>query len=130
MSKHIRQLFEMTRPDGLKFDLMSQVIERLGQDQKRQARRNFFVFGLVDIFSAMVLVSSSFYLFKLIASSGFYNYLSLLWSDGGMISLYWHELLLSLIESLPVLGLIVLLGGTLALLLSLAKTITSFKLAY
>ena len=130
MSKDIRQLFEATRVASFAPGLEGQVLARIGREQKKLAQRKLLIFGLVDVFSATGLVATGFYLANLLASSGFYNYLSLLWSDGGAPASYWQELLLSLVESLPLLGLTAFLAVVLILMLSLAKTVTNFKLFY
>ncbi|MFA5022753.1 MAG: hypothetical protein WC385_02615 [Candidatus Paceibacterota bacterium] len=130
MSQNIRKLFEATQAVGLSADLDERVYARLEQEQKKLAKRHLLIFGLADAFSAVGLVVSVFYLVNLSAGSGFYNYLSLFWSDGGSIALYWHELALSLVESLPMLGVIIFLGVALILLLSLAKTLSNLKAFY
>jgi len=130
MSKNIRQLFEATKAAELSAGLMALVLVRLQREQKKRARRNLLIFGLADVFSATGLMTTCFYSANLLASSGFYNYLSLLWSDGGAVALYWRELLLSLIESLPLLGLTAFLVVVLVLIISLAKTLANLKLFY
>lgn len=129
MSQNIKELFELTR-HNLEPSLVVKTMERLEKYQQRSARRQIFVFGLIDIISILGLVMTGFYSVRLMISSGFNQYLSLLWSDGAFLSFYWHDLLLSLVESLPVLGLVALLGGLVVFLFSLSKTIINFKLAY
>jgi hypothetical protein len=130
MSKNIRQLFKVTKVSDSAIGLEGRVLAHLKQEQKCFARRNLVVFGLVDLLSASGLIASGFYLASLSASSGFYNYLSLLWLDRGVVIGYWQELLFSLMDSLPVVGVIAFLAVALALILSLAKTMANFKLFY
>lgn len=128
MSQNIRKLFEATQVVGLSAGLDKLVYCRLEQEQKKRAKRRLLIFGLADLLSVSGLVASFLYLVNLMVGSGFYNYLSLVWSDRGSLALYWHELLLSIVESLPVLGVITFLGVALILLLSLSKTLVNFKL--
>ncbi|MFA5000699.1 MAG: hypothetical protein WC531_00520 [Candidatus Paceibacterota bacterium] len=130
MSKNIKELFNLLGPNDLPADLAGLTLARLEREQKKRARRNLLIFGAVDIFSVVGLVTAGLSLVNLLASSSFYNYLSLLWSDSGTLALYWQELLLSLVESLPFLGLTVFLAIILVMLISLAKTLTNFKLFY
>ncbi|MFA6254314.1 MAG: hypothetical protein WC640_03680 [Candidatus Paceibacterota bacterium] len=130
MSQNIRKLFGATEVAGLAPGLDKLVYARLEREQKRLAKRNLLAFGLADILSAAGLVAICLYLANLMASSSFYNYFSLLWSDGGAVTSYWQELVLSLVESLPILGLIAFLAVALAFLLSLNKTMSSFKSFY
>ena len=130
MSQNIKKLFNLTDQANSPVGLADLVLARLGQEQKKHARRNLLIFGAVDIFSIAGLVLAGLSLVNLLASSSFYNYLSLLWSDSGTLALYWQELLMSLVESLPFLGLTVFLVVILVTMVSLAKTLTNFKLFY
>lgn len=130
MSKSIRQLFEASQIELSVSNLEGWVFACLEKEQKSLARRRLLVFGLADVLSGAGLALSSLYLFNLLRTSGFYHYVSLFWSDFGLVNLYWQELLLSLVESLPMLGVIVSLVVTLALIFSLAKTVSNFKLFY
>ena len=128
MSQNIRKFFELARRGDLPVALTGLVLARIEQEKKRRARRELMIFGLADIFSFSGLVASCFYLANLLAGSGFYNYLSLLWSDGGAVAPYSSELFLSLVDSLPWLGLTIFLAVVLVLILSLAKTLANLKL--
>ncbi len=130
MSKNIKQLFEITQISAPGADLEARVFSRIEKEKKFLARRSLLIFTLADVLSGAGLVLSFSYLFKLLATSGFYHYASLFWSDLGTASLYWQELLLSLVESLPMLGVIAFLMVTLVLIFSLAKTVSNFKLFY
>ncbi len=99
------------------------VLARLNREQKRQAKIQLVIFALVDILALSGLVASVIYLSSLFAKSGFIQYLSLIVSDGGLLFSYWRELVLSLAESLPVLGLIAFLFIITVLVWSIAKTI-------
>lgn len=130
MSKDIRQLFDATKVERSPLGLERTVLLRLDVEQKRLTKRNLFLFGLADLFSLTGLVISFSYLLKLMVGSGFYSYLSLAWLEKGFVLSYWHELSLSLIESLPVVGALVFLAIGLVFLLSLSKTLNNLKSFY
>lgn len=129
MSKDIRELFETTRVVGLLPGLEDKVLLRLEQEQKKRWRQNLVFFGIVDVFSIAGLVAVFYYLINLMTSSGFYYYLSLLWLDQGALAFYWQEALLSIVESLPWLGLTIFLMTVFVAVFSLVKTFSSFRLA-
>ena len=130
MSKNIQQLFESSRADTLSPGLESRVLARLEKEKKSLARRNLFIFGAADVLSGAGLVLTLIYVANLFVTSGFYNYISLFWSDTGAIGVFWQEMLLSLVESLPVLGLMAFLSVAAVLIFSLSKTIINFRLFY
>ncbi len=107
--------------------LESRVLARLNEEQQRAAKFRLFVFALLDALSLLGLVASLVYLARVFAESGFSQYLSLLFSDGGSLLSYWRELVLSLAESLPALGLLAFLFVTLILIWSMAKTIINVR---
>ena len=62
--------------------------------------------------SALSIIASVPIISQIITSftqSGFYNYLSIIFSDGDVAIVYWKEILLTLAESLPVFAIISLL---------------------
>lgn len=130
MSKSIRQLFEISQTKLPLANLEGRIFARLAEEEKRLARRRLFVFGLADVLSGVGLVLSLVYVASLFITSSFYHYAALFWSDFGVAGLFWRELLLSLVESLPMLGIITSLVVALVLIFSLAKTIANFKLFY
>ncbi len=70
------------------------------------------VFSFVGFFPAFKLLLSDF------AQSGFYQYLSLVFSDGHITS-YWKEIILSITESIPMISLTLSLALVFIFILSL-----------
>ena len=70
----------------------------------------FVTFIATTLVSSVALVVATIRLWSDLAQSGFYQYFSLLLSDGATLSLYWKQLGLSLVESLPLLNLAILLS--------------------
>jgi hypothetical protein len=58
---------------------------------------------------------------------GFFKYLSLAFSDSGVIALYWKEYVLSLADSLPIASLVVSLFLLFILFISIRRASRQFK---
>lgn len=71
-------------------------------------------------FAGITLVTAN--LLGSLSNSGFSYYLSLIFTDAGLLVTYWSDFLLSMIESLPILPL-GLLFGSLLILLESARSI-------
>lgn len=103
---------------GLEQDIISKIrkLERKGLFIKQS------IFGAVALVSFAGIIPSGLYIAKALSTSGLSGYLSLMFSDVGALS-YWKELALSILESLPFLGLAIGLGVTGLFLWSLLKTV-------
>jgi len=60
-------------------------------------------------------------------TTGFYNYLSLAFSDSGIIATYWKEYILSLVDSLPILSIILSFSLLFVLFISIKRVSYQFK---
>jgi hypothetical protein len=86
-------------------------------------------FGYLSL-SILSLSGSVFSIKSLITQSlrlGFYDYLSLAFSDGGVIAKYWKEYTLSLVDSLPVISLMLSFFLLFILFISIRRTAFQFK---
>ena len=89
--------------------------------RRKMVRWNTFSYLSLGILS---LSGSIFSIRDLITQSsqlGFYRYLSLILSDGGVVATYWKEYILTLIDSLPVVSLVLSLALLFALFISVKK---------
>lgn len=77
---------------------------------KYMARLKLWAFALVGFISFVGLVPALKTLSGDLAQSGFYEYFSLIFSDGGSVLSYWKELVFSLAESLPTVSIILTLS--------------------
>ncbi|MGE5393041.1 MAG: hypothetical protein ACM3NH_04850 [Candidatus Saccharibacteria bacterium] len=106
---------EIAVPDGLLHKIMDRIeIER----RKALARRRLGIF--VAFLSLIALLSYPVWrTFQAEASySGFFHYLSLAFSDFGLVTDYWQDYSLGLLETLPVvstIGLLAIVFGIIAL---------------
>lgn len=76
----------------------------------RIIRIQFAFLGSAIFTSFIALIPAFQYTIQEFYQSGFYQYFSLIFSDGGTLILYWQEFVLSLAESLPLLGITAVLG--------------------
>lgn len=91
---------EINLPEGL----TQAVLWQIEMERRRIARFRFVGMGAVAGLSALAMVPTAQYTMAEFYQSGFYQYSSLLFSDGGSALSYWKELTLILAESAPLLG--------------------------
>jgi hypothetical protein len=78
--------------------------------------------SFISLFPTLKQLGASF------SRSGFYEYFSLAFSDGGGVALsYWKEISLSLVESLPTLSIILFLTIVFILIISLRFMARNFR---
>lgn len=86
---------------------------------KHTVQLKLWAFAATGIASLIGLVPAFKILSNDLAQSGFYEYFSLIFSNGGSILFYWKELVFSLAESLPTMSIILTLSLIFILILSL-----------
>ena len=109
--------------------LMPAILQRVKILQKRAVRVRFALESTLAGGSFTALVYVGVYAWHSFNQSGFYEYLSLVSSDSATLVHYWRELSLSLIETLPIISLIVLLATASAFAWSFMKTIQNARSA-
>ncbi|MFA6050040.1 MAG: hypothetical protein WC761_02480 [Candidatus Paceibacterota bacterium] len=81
------------------------ILQRLHLLERRALRIRLFLLSTVSILSLTGVIASFFSLGRAIARSGFSEYMYLVLSDYTILTTYWKEISLSLLETLPVLSL-------------------------
>jgi hypothetical protein len=89
-------------------ELIHMILVRIERARRRAARLRLVALGTVMAVSGMTLVPALTYTSREFYTSGFYDYLSLIFSDGALALSHWQEISLSLAESLPSIALLVL----------------------
>ena len=84
-------------------------------------------YSLIGVLSLGGFVFMSFYLKEQFALSGFFEYVSLAFSDSGAVALYWKEYLLSLADSVPIASLGASAFLLLSMLISVKKIVHQYK---
>lgn len=82
-------------------ELENIIFTRIREEARRSARMRFIGTTLLSLGSFISLIPSFMYFMQNIRTSGFYDYLSLFFSDTATLASYWKEFSLSLAESLP-----------------------------
>jgi len=105
MNKELIKIFQksLTPPPE---NSPSLIWEKILKREKRLARTRLSIFSIVGTVSFLGLIPIFKILLKDLAKSGFYEYLSIAFSNGGTLSLYWKELSFSLTEALPVISIL------------------------
>lgn len=86
-------------------DLMDRINLKIASEQKKAVRRRTVFFTGTFIISMIAIMPAYNALADNLAASGFMDYFSLLFSDWAVISRYWQNFVLSLLEVLPVMSL-------------------------
>lgn len=98
--------------------------------QRRTARLRFMVLGSTAFASTLALVPAIKFAAAEFTQTGFSEYLSVLFSDGGGVLVYWHEFALLLAESFPVLAITLLFFVAFVLLGSLRLALINARVAF
>jgi len=97
-------------------NLLGMVLVRIEKEKKREAKIHLYYTSALGLSSILFLVPALKYFIADFSASGFGNYFSLLYSDGGTVLSFWKELVITLAESIPVLSSIIILGLVMTLL--------------
>jgi hypothetical protein len=95
--------------------------------QARSLKIQSLFYGFVGVLSLGGFVLLSFYIKQQFSSSGFFQYASLIFSDGNLFATYWKEYLLSLADSLPVASLGALSFLLFSMFISIKKVVYQYK---
>jgi|GEM_PF-1333728 len=121
MEHNLSQLLKQADDVALPSGLMRGILVRLEKEAASFERSQRRLWGTVSALSLAAFLASSWYAVTAFSTSNFGSYFSLIFSDGGSIALWWRELGLSLVESLPLLSLGVFLASICAVLWSARK---------
>jgi hypothetical protein len=118
MRDRLTKIFKNAKyePDpGLAFSVWRTIITR----EKRITRIKLWSLSVILFVSTLGLIPAFQMLLNNLAHSGFYEYFSLIFSDGGSMMTYWKEFSFSLVESLPTLSIVLTLSVLFVCFLSL-----------
>ena len=126
MDDYIKKLFKNSiyLPESRLSDDIWAVVKAKNAKTLRVKKLGYFSLGVLSlsgsIFSIKMLIEQFIQL-------GFFKYLSLIFSDGGIIATYWKEYTLSLIDSLPIASLAVFLFFLFMLVISINEISYQYK---
>lgn len=104
MEQNLKELFNSAKysPESrLSDNVWSVIIAK----KTKILRIKSYLYMTIGVFSLISLIPITKELINQFTQSGFYEYLSLAFISGGSILLYWKELSLSLVESIPFMNL-------------------------
>ncbi|MFA5048160.1 MAG: hypothetical protein WC516_04020 [Patescibacteria group bacterium] len=110
-----------------------QTLQRLESEKKRLLvrHRRIAIVSLVGlVFSAVAFIPSLKFIWSEFAASSFMEFFSLIFSDAGMIVTYWQSFAPALLESLPFMGVIILLAVVAIFLESLRFLVRDIKFIF
>jgi len=109
MEKDLKKAFQNISFEP-KNDLAESIWLMVLSRERRIIRIKLYVFSSTLFLSLLGFIPVFKALFAEFTQSGFYEYFSLVFSSGNNLVSYWKELVLSLVESLPVLNIILSLS--------------------
>jgi hypothetical protein len=118
MKPNLKDIFQKAKyePD---VNLAFSVWQTLMMQEKRADKFKLWSFSFIGILSFVTLIPTLEQLFSDLTHSGFYEYFSLIFSDGGAMLSHWKEFYFSLVESLPIMSIIFTLSVLFVCFLSL-----------
>jgi hypothetical protein len=105
MEKNLHIIFREITPRPQE-NLCADIWNKIQTLDKRKRRRQMYAYGAIGVFSFVALVPVVEDLLTQFSQSGFYEYISLAFSDTATLSVYWKELGLSIVDALPATSLI------------------------
>jgi hypothetical protein len=131
MRKDYEKLFTYLKSPEPPGDLFNRVINRIQKERRLLIlKRRMFIFSLSAVCSAIALIPA----FKMVKTgfteSGFMQFFSLLFSDFKIVVAYGQNFILSLLETLPVMSLVILLVVVLVFLESLRFLTRDIKIIF
>jgi len=127
---NFQKLFDTLLPVHPSPTLLPRVLENFNTYSLRKVRWYFTFHLSLLALSIIAFVPALGYCLKELGSSGFYEYSSLILSDGGVVLTYWKDLLIILLESLPVLGVVAVFSTVLLFLIALRKSVTDLSILF
>jgi len=99
------------------------IMVKIVRERIKIAKRKLIIFISITIASVGVFVLALQYTINQFAQSNFPHYLSLIYSDTSLLSIYWKDLTYSFVESVPLVSITLLLLATFALLAVFHQTL-------
>ncbi len=124
------KLFQSLRHIEPPQELYGGIVARITREQRHRAIIRLFFLGFAVLLSFAALIPTFRYLSNDFYQSGSYQYLSLIFSDGGMLISYWKEFMLSIAESLPIISIAAFLSILFIMLGSLKLAAQNIKTAF
>lgn len=123
--EYIRSIKVLPPPEGLE----SRIITRIRRASILKARIRLALSSCGTVIAGALVLPAYSYTASELAESGFGSYASLILSDGAMLTAFWKEFGLTLLESFPILGVTMLCAAVLLSLSMLRLATKNFSVA-
>jgi hypothetical protein len=126
VEKNLHKLFQEAQyhPESRLSDAIFGVIEHKSAQITKWKRFSYLSLSILSLSGSVFSIKS---LIEQSSRLGFYDYLSLAFSDGGTIATYWKEYVLSLADSLPIASLVISCLLLFVLFISIQRASYQFK---
>lgn len=126
MNDDYRKLFNKLEQFEPSEKLFNDTLARIDFEKRRSVGFRLMFLGVATTASLAVMILSFQYVAREFYQSGFYQYFSLIFSDGAVIMTSWKEFVLSLAETAPIMKIIIFLSAVFAFLVSSKLAIKNF----
>lgn len=130
MPQELEKVFASYRSPAPSEELLNKITLRLKREQTKRAKRRLAVFSLTLVASLAAFFPVCQFVWQDISQSGFMDFVSLLFSDSGLVLAYWQNFVLALLEVLPVISLALFLIVSAVFMESLKLLAKNIKNAY
>lgn len=128
MKNNLKELFKKIDINPSNF-LLDNILSKIELERIRIKKINLFVYSFFGVLSLAGSVFSAKYLIKGLISLGFFDYISLIFSNGAILISTWREYLFATLETLPILGLASFSLLLFLLFLSVKKIFYQFRIS-
>ena len=108
-------------------ELRQKILFSINKEEIQRAKTYFLVSMTTALVSIFGLIFSVRFMVQEFYQSSFYSYLSLVFSDPNTLVSYWKELSMSLLETLPILGITISLIAVYSFLFSIRTLVKNTR---
>ncbi|MFA6407344.1 MAG: hypothetical protein WCV80_01405 [Candidatus Paceibacterota bacterium] len=126
MEREYEKLFAQVDHQLPSEGLVERIVATIAQKDKKRAQIRFIYSTTILAASVIAFVPAIQYLGSEATQSGFFQYISLMFSDGALLATFWKEFSFSLAESFPVFGTLATFSTGFAFLFALRNMIPTY----
>ncbi len=131
MRKDYEKLFTHLKPQEPPAGLLGKIMARIHEEERLMSiKKRFILFSITVLISTGALIPAMNAFQEEFAQSGLTQFLSLLFSDLGVVLASWQEFGLAVLESLPITSITALLFIFLVFLWSLKHLVQAIKVIF
>jgi len=108
-------------------ELREKILFSINKEEIRRAKTYFLISVTTTLVSIFGLIFSVRYMIQGFYQSSFGSFISLIFSDPSIVVSYWKELSISLLETLPILGITISLVAVYTLLASIRTLVKNTR---